>query len=196
MKSVMSTPNTKSYRSFLKVWHLFFRFIIRSRELDRARGVGLDATSAHIEADFQRQVKSVLSDINALMASSDQGLIGTQTLAVQHYADVLPSLAKIFPPVEIAQMIIAFADTLTSAKGSMAIYKLLLLLQVVKSVFDSAASRGLLIPALVRWVKPHFGKYEEGFGQAGEEKAKDMKRIKWMECNRLAVTVSQWQEWR
>lgn len=192
MKSVMSSPNTKSYRSFLKVWHLFFRFIIRSRELDRERGIGLDATSAHIEADFQRQVKSVLSDINALMVSTETGLIGTQTLAVQHYADLIPSLAKVFPPVEIAQMIITFADTLSSAKGSMAVYKLLLLLQVVKSVFDSAASRGLLIPALVRWVKPHLGKYEEGYGvQGGEgEKGRDLRRIKWMECNRLATTVS------
>lgn len=194
MKNVMSTPNTKSYRSFLKVWHLFFRFIIRSRELDRARGIGLDATSAHIEADFQKQVKSVLSDINNLMISKEIGLIGTQTLAVQHYADLIPSLAKIFAPVEIAQMIITFADTLTAVKGSMAIYKLLLLLQVVKSVFDSAGSRGLLIPALVRWVKPHLGKYEEGFGStaiAGEnEKSKDMRRIKWMEFNRLAITVS------
>lgn len=190
MKSVMITPNTKSYRSFLKVWHLFFRFIIRSRELDRARGIGLDATSAHIEADFQRQVKSVLSELNSLMRSTDKGLIGTQTLAVQHYADSIPSLAQIFPAVEIAEMVIAFADTLTSVKGSMAIYKLLLLLQVVKSLFGSADSRGLLIPALIRWIKPHLGKYEGYTPDGGDEKAKDARRVKWLECNRLAVTVS------
>ena len=192
MKAVMSTPNTKDYRSFLKVWHLFFRFIIRSRELDRAKGIGLDATSAHIEADFRRQTKVILGEINGLMQSKDKGLIGTQVLAVQHYADILPHLAQVFPPTEIAEMVIAFADTLTYAKGGIAIYKLLLLLQVVKNVFDTAESRALLVPAMVRWVKPHLGRFEgPRFADSGEsEAAKDVRRIKWLECNRLAITVS------
>ena len=195
MRSVMSRPESKEYRSFLKVWHLFIRFIIRSRDLDRDNGVGLDATSAHIEADFQRQMKGVLGEINILMKSTNKSLIGTQTLAVQHYADVLPYLAQVFPPLEIAEMVIAFADTLTYSRGSIAIYKLLLLLQVVKSVFDSSDARALLVPALVRWVKPHLGKYEEIAyisHPAGDDDADDAKRIKWLECNRLAVIVVAW----
>ncbi|ORX40680.1 hypothetical protein BD324DRAFT_654448 [Kockovaella imperatae] len=204
MKSVMSRPESKDYRSFLKVWHLFFRFIIRSRELDRGKGIGLDATSAHIEADFQRQMKAILEDINSLMKMTDKGLIGTQTLAVQHYADVLPYLAQVFQPLETAEMVITFADTLTYSKGSIAIYKLLLLLQVIKNIFDSSDARALLVPALVRWVKPHLGRFEEiAFikhpdGQV--DSTTDTKKIKWMECNRLAVTVAAWtvtklQDW-
>lgn len=191
MKAVMSRPESKEYRSFLKVWHLFFRFIIRSRELDRARGIGLDATSKHIEADFQRQTKSILAELNILMSRSDKSLIGTQTLAVQHYADILPDLAQVFPPLEIAEMVIEFADTLTFAKGSIAVYKLFLLLSVIKSVFDTTEARALLVPALVRWVKPHLGKYDAGFANQGEDiTAKDARKVKWLECNRLAVTVS------
>jgi dedicator of cytokinesis protein 3 len=191
MKHVMSDPGSQEYRSFLKVWHLFFRFIIRSRELDRARGVGLDATTAHIEADFKRQVKAVLSDINTLMKSTDKGLIGSQTLVVQHYPDILPDLAQVFQAVEIAEMIINFADTLTHVNGSIAIYKLLLLLQVVRSIFDEADSRALLIPAIIRWVKPHLGRYDEGMqADRGEgQSGRDAKRVKWLECNRLAMTV-------
>ena len=199
MKAVMARPESKDYRSFLKVWHLFFRFIIRSRELDREKGIGLDATSAHIEADFQRQMKAVLADINTLMKSTDKSVIGTQTLAVQHYADVLPYLAQVFPPLEIAEMVIAFADTLTYSKGSIAIYKLLLLLQVIRHIFDSSDARALLVPALVRWVKPHLGKYEEPL-YLQQDTGGDAKRIRWFECNRLAVTVAAWmisklQDW-
>lgn len=192
MKSVMSQPNAKEYRSFLKVWHLFFRFIIRSRELDRKRGIGLDATSAHIEADFKRQTKAILVEINTLMQSTDKALIGSQVLAVQHYADILPNLAQVFPPLEIADMVIAFADTLIFAKGSIATYKLLLLLQVVQITFDTAEARALLVPALVRWVKPHLGRYIERARASPEEiqGVQDAKRIRWLECNRLAVTVS------
>ena len=198
MKSVMASPDTKEYRSFLKVWHLFFRFIIRSRELDRARGIGLDATSKHIEADFQRQTKAILSDINSLMMSSDKTLIGSQTLAVQHYADILPDLAQVFAPLEIAELVIAFADTLTFAKGSIATYKLLLLLQVIKNLFDTTEARSLLVPAIVRWVKPHLGKYERGYSDRNEGTKRgadgvddaDSRNVKWLECSRLAVTVS------
>ncbi|WVQ84302.1 hypothetical protein IAT38_006454 [Cryptococcus sp. DSM 104549] len=201
MKVVMSTPDTKEYRAFLKVWHLFFRFIIRSREQDRSRDIGLDATSAHIEADFQRQTKSILGEINNLMFSTDKTLIGTQTLAVQHYSDILPDLGQVFQPIEIAEMVITFADSLTYSRGSIAVYKLLLLLQVVRYVFETQESRSLLVPAIVRWIKPHLGRYDEyGEGREGDEAARDAKRVKWLECNRLATTVLAWtinklQEW-
>nr|XP_019044242.1 hypothetical protein I302_07525 [Kwoniella bestiolae CBS 10118]OCF23172.1 hypothetical protein I302_07525 [Kwoniella bestiolae CBS 10118] len=202
MKQVMSTPTTTEYRAFLKVWHLFFRFIIRSQEHDRARGIGLDATSTHIESEFRTQTKSILEEINSLMRSSEKQLIGTQTLAVQHYADILPGLSRIFQPLEIAEMVIEFADTLTFATGSIAIYMLLLLLQVVKNVFESSESRSILVPAIVRWVKPHLGSFDElrTIGKDDSQITKDGKRVRWLECNRLAVTVIAWtvnklQEW-
>nr|ODN99941.1 cytoplasmic protein [Cryptococcus depauperatus CBS 7855] len=201
MKSIMSNPNHQDYRSFLKVWHLFFKFMIRSREQNRAKGIGLDATFAHLEADFQKQTRHILEEINKLMQSSDKSLIGTQTLAVQHYADILPDLAHVFKSLEIAEMVIAFADTLSYVKGSIAIYKLLLLLQVIKNVFETSESRSLLVPAIVRWIKPHLGSYDEWSGGIDSiQSLKDGKKIKWLECNRLAVTVLAWminklQEW-
>jgi dedicator of cytokinesis protein 3 len=137
-------------------------------------------------------MKAVLGDINALMRSTDKGLIGTQTLAVQHYADIVPGLVEVYPALEIAEMVIAFTETLTHVRGTIAIYKLLLLLEVVQGLFDSAESRALLIPAIVRWLKPHLGRYDDaGQSQRGEsQSAKDARKIKWLECNRLAMTVS------
>lgn len=191
MKSVMASPHTKGYRLFLKVWHLFFQFIIRSREQDRERSVGADATSAHIEAEFQSQIKYILKEINNLMESADESLIGTQTLVVQHYANILPGLTHIFQPLEIADMVIAFVDTLSFATGSIATYKLLLLLQVVKNILATSESRHLLVPAIVRWLKPHLGRFDEhSGGMEAAQAANDGRRMKWLECNRLAVTVS------
>lgn len=191
MKSTMANPSTTEYRAFIKVWHLVFRFVFRARALDRSKGIGLDATSAHIEADFRRQIKAILGDIDTLVKSEDRTLIGTQTLAVQHYADILPHLSQVFTPMEIAETIISFADALTNTKGSIGIHKLLLLLQVVRSTFDTAEARAMLVPAMIRWIRPHLGRFEEDREDKSESQAsRDAKRIKWMECNRLAVTVS------
>lgn len=191
MRSTMTSPSTKEYRSFIKVWHLVFRFVVRARSLDRAKGIGLDATSAHIEADYQRQIKTILAAIDTLMKSEDRTLIGTQTLAVQHYAEILPHLAQVFAPLEIAEIVISFADSFTETKGSIAIHKLLLLLQVVRSTFDAGEARSLLVPAMIRWLRPHLGRYEEDrYDSAETQASRDAKRIKWMQCNRLAVTVS------
>jgi dedicator of cytokinesis protein 3 len=202
MQQTMASANTTEYRSFLKVWHLFFRFIIRSREIDRSRGIGLDATSAHLEATFTRRVQDVLESVNRLMKRPDESMIGTKTLAVQHYADLLPSLSQVFAPVQLAEMVIAFTDTLAQVKGNLAVYKLLLVLQVVKEIFDAADARALLVPAIVRWVKPHLGKYmydeamlpdwkaRGGERGKGDVKGREARKGKWLECARLAVTVS------
>lgn len=198
MKKLCEAPKSKEFRQMLKVWDQLTRFVIKGRDLDRTRGLGLDATSAHVEADFQRQLRSILSDINALMASDDPADIGAQTLALQHYADVLPIFARVFQPVELAEIVIDFMDALAKAspkllKGKMAIWKLLLLLQVVRHSFGQSDARAMLVPALVRWTKPHLGRYDELLAvSAGDSQAaKDAANVHWLECNRLAVTVSQ-----
>jgi dedicator of cytokinesis protein 3 len=194
MKSVMGRPASQEYRSLLKVWHNVFRFIIRSHELDRSRASSVSPAGAQIEADFKNQTREILGEINDIMLSSNKALIGSQTLAVQHYADILPDLVQVFSPDEIVEMVIVFTDTLTRAQGNLAVYKLLLILQIVKTLLDFDETRDRLIPAIIRWVKPHIGRFEEELYSArGETQAtKDGRRIKWLECNRLAVSVLAW----
>lgn len=193
MKAVMGRPASQEYRSLLKVWHNVFRFVIRSHELDRLRASS-SPTSAQIEADFKAQTREILGEINDIMLRSDKALIGSQTLVVQHYADILPDLVQVFTPEEIVEMVIVFTDTLSRAQGNLAVYKLLLILQIVKTMLDFEETRAQLIPAIVRWVKPHIGRYEEDLYSArGETQAlKDSRQIKWLECNRLAVSVLAW----
>ncbi|WVR07765.1 hypothetical protein IAU60_004808 [Kwoniella sp. DSM 27419] len=202
MTSAMANPKVTENRAFIKVWHLIFRFIVRSRDQERARGPGPSATSERIAADFQEQTRHLLKSVDLLMQSDDPTLIGTQTLAVQHYGDILPDLGTLFPPLEVAELLIAFVDTLTFATGSIAVHKLLLILQVVRGTFESSDTRALLVPAIVRWIKPHLGSYEAALATSREDSqaVKDGKRIKWLEGNRLATTVLAWtvdklQEW-
>jgi dedicator of cytokinesis protein 3 len=192
MKAVMGRPASQEYRSLLKVWHNVFRFIIRSHELDRARTT--QGSREQMEVDFKDQTRGILGEINDIMLSDNKVLIGSQTLAVQHYADILPDLVQVFTPEEIADMVIVFADTLSRAQGNLAVYKLLLILQIVKTLLDYDDTRARLIPAIVRWVRPHIGRYEEElFSARGEtQSVKDSRQIKWLECNRLAVSVIAW----
>lgn len=194
MKAVMGRPESQEYRSLLKVWHSMFKFIIRSRELDRSRGSSLGPTASQIEADFKHQTREILGEINNIMLSSDKKLIGSQTLAVQHYADILPDLAQVFAPSEISEMVIEFTDTLTRAQGNLAVYKLLLILQIVKTLLSFNDTRADLIPAIIRWIKPHIGRYEEDLYSARNETQalKDSRQIKWLECNRLAISIMGW----
>ena len=79
-----------------------------------------------------------------------------------------------------------------TSKGKPAIWKLLLLVHVVKSVLLNApSSRATLIPYIVRWCKPHLGRFDER-GQMSPKESdamRDNARISWLEGNRLAVSV-------
>ena len=65
-------------------------------------------------------------------------------------------------------------------------------LQIVKGfLFDNSKSRGLLVEAVVIWIKPQFGRFDEYTQtQPGDsESAKDAARVSWLESIRLSVTV-------
>lgn len=190
MRSTLSKPDSQDCRSFLKVWHLFFRILIQCRGSPASRTVGMDFTADFIHTDFQRQLKGILQDLNRLMSSGTTS-IGTKTLVVQRYASLLPGLRRVYPAEELAEIVIEFVDTLTGATGSIISYKLLLLLQVIEIAFDTSPSRAVLIPALVRWVKPHMGRLVENADSSTSktETGQDVRRIKWLETNRLAISV-------
>ena len=69
-------------------------------------------------------------------------------------------------------------------------YKLQLICQIIQDTFDTAQARAELVPAIVRWVQPHLGNFEFGSGMKdGDDSDSDFSRVRWLECNRLAVTV-------
>ena len=182
-------------RSALKVWHYIFQFISRSRELQKAKEVGMGSgtTAEHLEMTFKRELRSHLSEVTRMMSTtSPASIIGTQTIALQHFTSILPELAKMFSTVELVSFTTSFANAVTGAKGKLVIWKLLMYLQVVKGfLFDNSQSRPLLVEAVVIWIKPHFGRYDEYVHTSSNdsESARDAMRVAWLESIRLCVTI-------
>ena len=66
------------------------------------------------------------------MTTSPPSIIGTQTIALQRFTSILPELARIFSTVEVVSLATAFANTASSVKGKLAVWKLVMFLQLVK----------------------------------------------------------------
>lgn len=112
---------------------------------------------------------------------------------VQHFSDTLPDLVHTFEPSELADIVISFTDSIMGRPGKAIVWKLLLHLQTARSVvFDEPDARASLVPALVRWIRPHLGRYQEDAStmwQMDDPTSRDARRITWLECLRLAITT-------
>ena len=127
-----------------------------------------------------------------MATTTPASIIGTQTIALQHFSSILPELSKVFNTVELVTIVTQFANAVVTNKGKIVIWKLIMYLQVVKSfLFDNPQSRALLVENVVFWLKPLFGRYDEYVQtQPGDsESAREQARVQWLECIRLSVTV-------
>lgn len=193
MRNPTGTDTASPLRATLKVWHYIFKFITRARELQKAKEVGSGATAEHLETTFKKEIRAHLVEVNRMMAStSPPSIIGTQTIALQHFTSTLPELAKIFPTIELVTIATNFANATCAARGKLIIWRLIMYIQLVKSfLFDDPQARSLLTQAVVLWIKPHFGRYDE-FTQTqpgDSESVKDASRVSWLESMRLCVTI-------
>ncbi|KAG6878530.1 hypothetical protein C0993_004428 [Termitomyces sp. T159_Od127] len=190
-----STETASPLRAALKVWHYLFKFIARSRELQKAKEIGMggDTTAEHLDTTFKKELRVHLTEITRMMSiTSPQAIIGTQTIALQHFTSVLPELAKLFPVVEVVSIVTTFASATTVGKGKILIWKLIMYLQIVKGfLFDNPQSRARLVEEVVNWIKPHFGRYDEYLHTQSNdnEVARDGARVGWLESTRLCVTI-------
>ena len=177
----------------LKVLPFLFRFIVKSRELQREKSAGLDVMTGHLEDSFKKELKGVLSGLEKLMKmTSPNSVIGTQTLALRHFAGALPELEKVFTSEELVEHVMAFSEACTATKGRIVVYILLNYLNIVRSgLFDKPGTRTILVPTLIRLVKPHIGAYDEyaHVKPKDSENVRDSARIGWLECLRLSVTI-------
>ncbi|KAJ4468210.1 hypothetical protein J3R30DRAFT_1684989 [Lentinula aciculospora] len=196
LANATTTENATQLRNALKVWHYIIKFIARSRELQKAKelGMGSGATAEHLESTFKRELRAHLSEVTRMMSTTiPPSIIGTQTIALQNFTSILPELAKIFATVDLVSIVTTFAtNAVPASKGKIVIWKLIMYLQIVKGfLFDNPDSRPLLVEAVVQWIKPHFGRYDEyAHTQSNDsEAARDAARVGWLESIRLCVTI-------
>ncbi|GAA6011108.1 hypothetical protein JCM11491_006730, partial [Sporobolomyces phaffii] len=173
-------------RSSIKVWKWLFEFVVRSHELDVENSID---TGSLLEAE----TASVLASLKALMrATTPSSIIGTQTLAVQHFAGILPSLAALFKAEDLVEEVVSFVDAIGSVKGKMVVWRLLLINRLVTTpVLSSPSSRAVLLPNVVRWIKPSLGKFDEQVQcrPNDPQATRDNARVSWIEGIRLSVGV-------
>lgn len=190
-----SEEAASNLRAALKVWHYIFKFIARSRELQKAKEitmVGGGATAEHLESTFKRELRAHLSEVTRMMSTSSPAIVGTQTIALQHFTSILPELEKVFSIVELVSIATTFANAVTANKGKIVVWKLIMYLHMVKGfLLDNDHSRPLLIEAVVIWIKPHFGRYDEYLHTSASDpdSVRDTARQTWLESTRLCVTI-------
>ena len=195
LASPTSPDTASSLRAALTVWDYVFKFITRSRELQKAKELGIagGATAEHLESTFRRELRSHLGEINRLLSTTTPAaIIGTQTMAMQNFTSILPELAKIFPVTELVSHVRTFANAIVIGKGKIVVWKLIMFLQVVRGfLFDTPNSRSLLLEAVVIWIKPHFGRFDEYVqtNPGDSDVIKDSARVNWLENIRLCVTI-------
>lgn len=195
LQNPTSSETAPSLRAALKVWHYIFKFIARSRELQKVKEIGMGGgvTIDHLESSFKKELRTHLTEVTRMMSTSTPAsIIGTQTIALQHFTSILPELHKVFSVGELVQIVTTFANAIVATKGKIVIWKLIMYLQIVRGfLFDVPQSRALLVEAVVIWIKPHFGRFDEYlWTQAGDsESVKEAARIAWLESIRLSVTV-------
>jgi dedicator of cytokinesis protein 3 len=186
-----SADTASSLRAALKVWNYLFKFTGRSLELQRSNVVQNGGSVDEINSQYRDAFSAHLREINQMMGTTTPAaIIGTQTIALQHFTSILHEVAKVFPPDELVDIAMAFIHANRSVKGKIVIWKLITLLHLVKGfLFDDAKSRARLVEEAVVWIKPHFGRFDE-YAQAQEgENAIDNARISWLESTRLCITI-------
>lgn len=199
MNRLLANPSSSDaatpLRAALRVWNYLMKFIIRSRELQKAKEIGIagGATAEHLESTFKKELHSHLGEVNRMMSTtSPASIIGTQTFALQNFTSILPELQKVFSTVELVSIVTSFSNAIGMGKGKLVIWKLIMYLHVVKGfLFDIAESRSLLVEAVVIWIKPHFGRFDEYTQtQPGDsESARDNAKVNWLESIRLCIAI-------
>ncbi|CAO3686244.1 unnamed protein product [Rhizopus stolonifer] len=191
----------KLLRSSMKVWDYLFRFIVRSRLCQQHKE---DAEERQLgDKMFKDDIYMLLKAIQGIMKPDQpSAMIGTQTLTLQHFADILAELYMLFPSHEIVTIATNFVDTCSHVTGRLVGFKLAMILSIVRGpVFNDPACRLDLTKNVFRWIRVWLNSYmttakDVIFARQVEQQQIDLDhqqtrlpRAQWIENMRLSLTV-------
>lgn len=151
-------PSTaRQLRETLKIIRHIFKFITQARAQQKAKEADLGITTS--PQGFGRQLRSIFKALDGMMRNPAPVLVGSQTLAVQHFHTWLPELAGLLSTEEILHIAIDFMDSCTNVKGKLILYKLVLIINYSKlEIFAHYPEQMQALSAnTVRWISPHWG---------------------------------------
>ncbi|KAK5658687.1 hypothetical protein OQA88_2086 [Cercophora sp. LCS_1] len=154
-------PETsRKLRATFKVARHILKFITHARGQQKAKEAGIGITSSN--PGFTRHLRSIFKALDAMMRNTAPVLVGSQTLAVQHFHTWLPELAGLLTTEEILHIAIDFMDSCSMVKGKLVLYKLVLIINYAKlDIFSHPEQRSALSANTVRWIAPHWGYTDE-----------------------------------
>ena len=150
------SESSRRLRATFKVGKHILKFIINAREQQKVKEAGIGITTT--QPTFTRDLQGIFKSLEALMTSSAPILVGSQTLAVQHFHTWLPELTGLLTTEEILHIAIDFVDACVDVKGKLILFKLILIINYSKlDLFQLAETRRALTVNTVRWLAPHWG---------------------------------------
>ncbi|TWU78834.1 hypothetical protein ED733_007444 [Metarhizium rileyi] len=154
-------PETsRNLRSTFKVVRHILKFITHARKQQKVKEAGIGITSS--PQGFTRQLRAIFKALDRMMRNPAPVLVGSQTLAVQHFHTWLPELTGLLSTEEITHIAIDFLDSCTEVKGKLILYKLVLIINYSKlDLFAHPDQKSALSANTVRWISPHWGHVEE-----------------------------------
>lgn len=163
-----NSESSRRLRSTFKVGRHVFRFIVKAREKQLAKEAGLGLNG---NTSFIKELHGIFKLLEDLMRNSAPMLVGSQTLAVQHFHMWLPELATtMMNREEILLLAIDFMDACAEVKGKLILFKLVLIINYSRSqLFSMPEDRRALTLNTVRWLEPHWGKTDDVSGQWREQ---------------------------
>ena len=154
-------PETsRKLRATFKVVRHVLKFITHARgqQKEKEAGIGITSTSP----GFTRHLRTIFKALDALMRNTSPILVGSQTLAVQHFHTWLPELTGLLTTEEILHIAIDFMDSCEAVKGKLILYKLILIINYSRlELFSQPEQKSALSANTVRWIAPHWGKTDQ-----------------------------------
>ncbi|GJN74461.1 hypothetical protein PLICBS_008552 [Purpureocillium lilacinum] len=146
----------RKLRATFKVVRHILKFITHARHQMKAKEAVIGIKSS--PQGFTRQLRVIFKALDAMMRNTAPALVGSQTLAVQHFHTWLPELSGLLSTEEILHIAIDFMDSCTHVKGKLVLYKLLLIINYSKlDLFAHPDQKAALGANTVRWISPHWG---------------------------------------
>lgn len=150
----------RKLRATFKVVRHILKFITHGRGQQKAKEAGIGITSNN--PTFTRNLRSIFKALDSMMRSTAPVLVGSQTLAVQHFHTWLPELSGLLTTEEILHIAIDFMDSSSLVKGKLVLYKLILIINYSKlDIFSHPEQRSALSANTFRWIAPHWGNTED-----------------------------------
>ena len=149
--------SSRKLRATFKVGKHILKFIINARAQQKVKEAGIGITST--QPTFTRELQNIFKALESLMRNPSPILVGSQTLAVQHFHTWLPELNGLLSTEDILHIAVDFIDSCSTVKGKLILYKLILIIHYSKlDLFSQAETRRALIVNTVRWLASYWGK--------------------------------------